>query len=604
MSGLVGYIGHKEAEPVLLDSLERLEYRGYDSAGLGVISDEKLKVYKTLGRPVNLREKLLMKRDSSQIGIGHTRWATHGKPLIKNAHPFVSGDIAVVHNGIVSNATKLKNKLEAEGVRFRSDTDSEVLPHMFKRHWKGSLLESVLSAVKELEDGITCCVISAEDPDYLIAIRKGNPLVVGLGEGEQIVASDATAVAPYTDQIIFMQDCEIAILSHEGAEFIDFDGKQIRKTPQKISWDLVRSEKRGYRHFLLKEITESPGAVRATIEESISVSSEKFSPSDFCFQDIGKPTRVIFCGSGSSFYAALIGRSLIESIGGVSTSSIVASEFRYGQGVVEKDALYVVISQSGESLDTMESAKFIIEEGAKLLAITNNAASSLARLADFHLLTQAGPEVSVVSSKTFSASISALTLLAYHIGATNGHLSKEEQELLLKELREIPEKMELTIMNETKIRRLALKYAMHHSFFFVGRGLLYPLTLYSALLMKEVANMHGEGLLAGEIKHGSVSLIEEGSPLMFFANQTFFKKQIIDDINELKTRGAAIIATAFEGSHDTAPDCDEIISVPNCDDRLSVLLAIAPAQLFIYYLGMYKRKDVDRPRNIAKSVTV
>jgi len=604
MSGLVGYVGHRDASEVILDSLERLEYRGYDSSGLAIISGNSLKIFRTLGRPHALTEKLSSRPVSGNIGIGHTRWATHGKPSVRNAHPQVAGDTAVVHNGILENAKTLRRKLEAGGVVFRSETDTEVLPHLINIHWKGSLPESVLEAIKELEDGFTCCVVSAKDPDCLVAVRKGNPLVVGLGEGELIVASDVTAVAPFTERIVFLNDGEMAVLSHEGARFFDFQGQPIDHTPQNISWNVVRSEKRGYRHYLLKEIVESPRAVRETIAKSIPITAERVSPENFSFPDIGNPSRVIFFGSGSSYFAAMLGQSLCESMAGVSTSRKVASEFRYGTGVVEKNALYVALSQSGESLDTLEAARFVANHGAKLLAVTNNASSSLARLADYPLLIQAGPEVSVVSSKTFSATIMALILLVFYLGRQNGHLSVKDQQNLIEEIRSIPEKMELTITNETMIRRLAEKYAHHQSFFFVGRGMMYPLCHYAALMAKEVVNVHGEGLLAGEFKHGAISLIEKGSPIMFFANMKFLRKQIANDMDELKVRGADIIATASGDTGDIAGHCDQLITVPDTDDRLAIMTAIAPAQLFIYYLGLYNRKDIDRPRNIAKSVTV
>ncbi len=604
MSGLVGYIGRQEAKPVILDSLERLEYRGYDSAGLGIISGGALKVFKTIGRPVNLAEKISSKELDGKIGIGHTRWATHGKVTIKNAHPLVVGSTAVVHNGILKNAARHRAELKKSGIKCKSDTDSEIIPHLINLNWKGNLLDSVLSAVKELEGGATFCVISADDPDTLVAVRKGNPLVVGLGEGEQIVASDATALAPYTDRVVFLRDGEIAVLSHEGVQLIDFDGNDLENLPQKISWGAISSEKRGYRHFLLKEIVESPRAVRETVAKSLPISAEHITPDDFSFPDVGKPERVIYFGSGSSYYAANIGQMLCESIAGVSNTSKVASEYRYGMGMVEKDALYVAISQSGESLDTIESARIVVKAGAKLMSITNNESSSLARLAHYPLITQAGPEVSVVSSKTFSATMMALVLLAFHLGKENGNLSVDDQQKLIDDIRSIPEKMEITIAEETLLRRLAEKCFTHRSFFYVGRGLLYPVALYSALLMKEVANGHGEGLLAGEIKHGSISLIEKGSPIMFFANHGFMIGQLLEDMDELKARGAELIAIGREGIVEVAEHCDNLITVPSTDGRLSPMLAIAPAQLFIYYLGLYNRKDVDRPRNIAKSVTV
>jgi glucosamine--fructose-6-phosphate aminotransferase (isomerizing) len=615
MSGIVGYIGHRDAKPVILDALTRLEYRGYDSAGIGLLADGKLKVLRTLGRPALLAEKLSGVDFHGNIGIGHTRWATHGKPAVRNAHPQKTGGTAVVHNGILENAVALRVEIKAYGGTLTSETDTEVLPHLVNIHWKGNLLGSVLEALKRVEGVVTCCFISERDPDNLVAVRKGNPLVVGLGEGEQIVASDATAISPYTNKMVYLRDGEIALLSHEGAQFFDFSGQPVEQAPQIISWTPERAEKRGYRHFLLKEIVESPRAVRETLAQCLPMSKERLMPEDFCFPhaDLKDIDRVIFCGSGSSYFAAMLGQQICDSVAGISTSRVVASEFRYGARKVEKDALHVLISQSGESLDTLESARYVTEQGGRLMVITNNPSSSLGRMADYPFVIQAGPEVSVASSKTFSAMVAALALLAFHLGRENGNLSAEEQEKLLNELKSIPEKMEVTVTSETVLRRIAERYAKNRSFFFIGRGLHYPVALYAALMMKEVANVHGEALMAGEIKHGAISIIEKGSPVMFFANQEFLKKRIMNDIDELKARGAVVVATGVQGGVgaggqdgrlNLSDHCDQFISVPGTDDRLSPLLSIVPAQLFIYYLGLYNRKDIDRPRNIAKSVTV
>jgi len=606
LSGIVGYIGHREAKPNILDALERLEYRGYDSAGLGVISEGKLKVFRTLGRTSVLSEKLSNIQLSGSIGIGHTRWATHGMPAVRNAHPLKTGGTAVVHNGILQNAVDLRVEIKAYGGKLSSETDSEVIPHLVNRHWKGNLLASVLEALKKIEGSVTCCVISERDPDSLVAVRKGNPLVVGLGEGEQFVASDAPAIAPYTNRMVYLKDGEVALLSHEGAQFFDFSGRPIMQDPQIISWNPVQAEKRGYRHFLLKEIVESPRAVRETISQFLPISSEKVSIDYFNFphMDIGDISRIVFFGSGSSYYAAMLGQLFCESMSGISTSRIFSSEFRYGARKIEDGALYVAISQSGESLDTLESARYVLANGGRLMVITNNPSSSLGMMAHYPLITQAGPEVSVASSKTFSATLAALIILSFHLGKENKFLSREAQQKFVDELERVSEKMEMMITYEALIRRLADRFTTHRSFFFVGRGFLYPMSLYSALMMKEVANMHGEGLLAGEIKHGSISLIEKGTPIMFFGNQSFLKNRLADDLDELKARGATVIATGFSTDSAISRHCDEFIAVPNIDDRLSPLLAIVPAQLFIYYLGLYNRKDIDRPRNIAKSVTV
>jgi glucosamine--fructose-6-phosphate aminotransferase (isomerizing) len=606
LSGLVGYIGHRSAAPIIIDALIRLEYRGYDSAGLAVIEGSSLKTTKTLGRPASLANKVRTAGYTGNTGIGHTRWASHGRPSIRNAHPQLAGSTAVVHNGILDRAQSIRKSLEKKKVQFRSETDSEILPHLINLNWSGSLLESVLAALKGLEGGLTCCVISSSDPDQLVAVRKGNPMVIGFGEGEYIAASDATAIAPHTQRMVFLRDGELAVLSHEGVRFYDFDGKPVDREPQKISWNPVMAEKRGYRHFLLKEIVESPRAVRETISTCFSSNEKSISPDEFRFPSElgGDFEKAVFCGSGSSYSAAMLGQWICESITGLSSSRQVASELEFGRRVVDSKTLYVAISQSGETLDTLEAARFALGQSAKVLAITNNPSSSLARSAHHAFITQAGPEISVASSKTFSAIVSALILLAFHIARSRKSLSAERRRKLINAIAELPEKMETMITYETFLRRLAEKFAHHRSFFFIGRGLLYPVADYAALMLKEVANIHGEALLGGEIKHGPISLIEKDTPIMFFANQEDPKRKILNDIDELRSRGARVIAIGFEGDSLMPNHCDDFIAVPKTEDALAPLLAIVPAQLFIYYVALYNKKDIDRPRNIAKSVTV
>ncbi len=606
MSGLVGYIGHRGAAPIIMDALARLEYRGYDSAGLTVIEGSSLKTTKTLGRPAALAEKAYSSNYTGNIGIGHTRWASHGKPSIRNAHPQVAGETAVVHNGILDHAQSIKSSLEKRGAKFRSETDTEILPHLINLNWRGSLQESALAAIKELEGGLTCCVISSRDPDQLVAIKKGNPMVIGFGEGEFIAASDATAIAPHTQRMVFLRDGEMAVLSHEGVRFYDFDGNTVDHEPQKISWNPVMAEKRGYRHFLLKEIVESPRAVRETISTCITLKDEPLSPEEFHFPFnlTGDFEKAVFSACGSSYAAAMLGQLIFESIAGLPASRQVASELEFGRSMVDSKTLYVSLSQSGETLDTLEAAKYALSESAQLLAITNNPSSTLARMADQAFITQAGPEISVASSKTFSAIVVALILLAFHIAQNRKLLTVERQRELINAIAALPDKMEKMITYETFLRRTAEKFAHHRSFFFIGRGFFYPVARFAALMIKQVANIHGEALLGGEIKHGPISLMEKDTPIMFFANQEGTKKQVLNDIDELRSRGARVIVTGFEGDTVMPDHCDDFIAVPKTEDALAPLLAIVPAQLFIYYIALYNKKDIDRPRNIAKSVTV
>ena len=609
MSGLVGYIGHRSAAPIIMDALARLEYRGYDSAGLTVIEGGqtgRLKTTKTLGRPAALAKKIEGAGYTGNIGIGHTRWASHGRPSIRNAHPQVAGETAVVHNGILDSAQLIKKSLEKRGVKFRSETDTEILPHLINLNWRGSLHESTLAAIKDLEGGLTCCVVSSRDPDQLVAIRQGNPMVIGFGEGEFIAASDATAIAPHTQRMVFLRDGEMAVLSHEGVRFYDFDGNTVDHEPQKIAWNPVMAEKRGYRHFLLKEIVESPRAVRETISTCITLKDEPLSPAEFHFPCnlTGDFEKAVFSACGSSYSAAMLGQLIFESIAGLPASTQVASELEFGRSMVDNKTLYVSLSQSGETLDTLEAAKYALSKSAQLLAITNNPSSTLARMAHQAFITQAGPEISVASSKTFSAIVSSLVLLAFHIAQNKKFISAERQRELINAIAALPEKMEMMITYETFLRRTAEKFAHHRSFFFIGRGLFYPVAHFAALMIKEVANIHGEALLGGEIKHGPISLMEKDTPIMFFANQEGTKKQVLNDIDELRSRGARVIVTGVEGDTVMQNHCDDFIAVPKMEDALAPLLAIVPAQLFIYYVALYNKKDIDRPRNIAKSVTV
>jgi glucosamine--fructose-6-phosphate aminotransferase (isomerizing) len=606
MSGIAGYVGHRNAKDVLLDALARLEYRGYDSSGIAVISDGGLKLHRVLGRPAALAEKLRIRPIPGAVGIGHTRWASHGKPSVKNAHPQVAHSIAVAHNGIIDNAVELRESLEAGGDKFKSETDTEVLPNLINLHWKGTLLESVLAALQHVGGGLTFCAISSRDPGQLVVARKGNPMVVGLGQGEYLAASDATAIAPYTDRMVFLQDGEVALLSRDGAQFMDFNGKPVDRKPQKISWNPVMAEKRGYRHFLLKEIVESPRAVRDTVAGCFPVKSERLLAEQFSFpcQGIEKVRKVIYAGSGSSYIAAMLGQWICESVAGVPAGRLIASERQFARRIIEPSTLFVAASQSGETLDTLEAAKLALQGGARVLAVTNNPSSSLARMAHDVFETKAGPEISVASTKTFSALVAAMALLAVHLGRGRKTMPVDEQQKLLDALRALPEQMELMVTHEARMRRLADEYSRSRSFFFVGRGLPYPATMYAALMMKEVANVHAEGLVGGEMKHGTISLVEKGTPVMYMANHETLMKEALNDMDELMARGAAVMAVGSYEFPETAAHCHEFIAVPSAPDALAPLLAIVLAQLFIYYVGLYHKKDVDRPRNVAKSVTV
>ncbi len=606
MSGLAGYIGRRNARDILLDAINRLEYRGYDSSGIALIGDEGLAVKRTVGRPALLAEKLRMKPLAGNIGIAHTRWASHGRPSIKNAHPQVAGDTAVVHNGIIENAMALREELRKKKVRFRGETDTEILPHLINLHWRGNLPDSVLAILKLLKGGLTFCAISARDPDQLVVVRQGNPMVIGFGEGEYLAASDATAIAPYTDTMVHLRDGEVAVLTREGAQFIDFEGRQVEHAPQKIAWNPVMAERRGYRNFLLKEIVESPRAVRETIASCFPLKAERYTAAGFSFPCpmAGQVKKVVFCGSGASYVAAMLGQRLCEAVAGLSAARVISSEYRFDNTVIEHNTLYVAISQSGETLDTIESSKAAKEKGARLLAITNNADSTLARLADDIFAVKAGPEISIASSKTFSANIAATALLALYLAREKGVLAEAEQQRMLDALAALPDQMERMVTYETLVRRLAEKFSHHKSFYFVGRGLNYPVTLYCGLKMKEVAGIHGEGLSGGEMKHGPISLVERNTPVLYFGNHHSLLQEALNDMDELRARGARLIATGFSDAAGMASHCDDFIAIPKTSDLLAPLLAIVPAQLFIYYVALYNKKDIDRPRNVAKSVTV
>ncbi len=591
MCGIVGYTGKEEALPLLLGGLERLEYRGYDSAGIALLEGKKLIVEKKVGKIRELVRSLWGKPYRAKTGIGHTRWATHGEPSLTNAHPHTDqrGEFAVVHNGIVENYLELRKELEAEGFTFRSLTDTEVIAHLIAKSYRGDLLEAVLEVVNKLRGAFAFAVITVHEPARIVGVKQGSPLVVGIGEGENFLASDIPAILPYTRRVITLSDGEIADLIPEGVNIYDFNGNPITKEITLVPWDIISAEKGGFKHFMLKEIYEQPKAVGDTIRGLMSGEDElPFSLKDF--------RRVLVIACGTSYHAGLVGKFWLEKYTGIPTEVVYASEFRYGDFPVSNEDLIIAISQSGETIDTKFAVNFAKERGAKTLAIVNVVGSSIDRESDYTLHTHAGPEIGVAATKTFTAQLTALYLLA----------SREhpERENLLRELMKVSSRIESVLERSEEIESLAQRFTSKKDFLYIGRYLSYPVALEGALKLKEISYIHAEGYPAGEMKHGPIALIDKDMPVVVIAPQDRVYEKTLSNIEEVKTRKGAVISVGFEGDEKLRKVSDYLIEVPGCEEDTTPFITVVPLQLIAYYIASKLGLDVDQPRNLAKTVTV
>ncbi|MGJ5815719.1 glutamine--fructose-6-phosphate transaminase (isomerizing) [Paludibaculum fermentans] len=616
MCGIIGYVGNKKPVPILLEGLRRLEYRGYDSAGLAVVDQEmNLHLRRVSGKLHNLEEAVRLSPVDGLYGIGHTRWATHGRPTEENAHPHrdSKGDIVVVHNGIVENYLALKQELEGEGHVFQTETDTEIIPHLIEKYFQGSLEEAVRLAVGRLRGVFAVAAISRLDPGKIVAARNGPPVVVGLGEGEYFVASDVPAILSHTRDVFFLHDGDIAVLTADGVRLMDLDGRPVKRQVSHILWDPIMAEKGGYKHFMLKEIYEQPRAVRDTIlgrvgQESgrVFLDEMQIQPKEFAeFQNV----RIVACGT--SWHAALAGKFMIERLARIPVEVDYGSEFRYRDPIVNPNSLTVLISQSGETADTLAAQREAKSKGSRTLSICNVMGSMISREAAGTLLTHAGPEIGVASTKAFTAQLTALFILAMYLGQARGRQTPEQSQDLAQELLRIPAKLEHVLSAEAHYEDLVKWLFKSTDFLYLGRGIHYPIALEGALKLKEISYIHAEGYPAGEMKHGPNALIDESLPTVVLATadpedeaSVLRYEKTLSNIQEVKARGGKVVAVATEGMNDVTRSADHVIWVPPTRELLLPILEVVPLQLLAYHIAVRRGCDVDQPRNLAKSVTV
>ncbi len=607
MCGIVGYIGTSQAAPILLDGLSKLEYRGYDSAGIAVYDGENIKIQKAVGRLKVLSE---LTHDGATmpgtLGIGHTRWATHGVPSNQNAHPHYnqSETIAVVHNGIIENYLKLRKRLEKKEYQFQSDTDTEVVAHLLDYYYKGDPIEAITKIMHRVEGSYALGIIFKEHPGHIYAVRKDSPLIVGRGKDGNLIASDVPAVLKYTRNVYFIQNEEISVLTGEGIAFYNVDGEELQKESTTIDWDINAAEKGGYEHFMLKEMYEQPQTVRDTLSPRIkdgSIFIEELGMSDEEIQEIRK-IHIVACGS--AYHAGVTAKYVFEGMARIPVEVDLASEFRYRNPILSNDEIVIVISQSGETADSLAALREAKKKGVKTLGIVNVVGSSIAREADKVMYTWAGPEIAVATTKAYSAQLIAEYLLAVKFAQVRGEITPEEAAGFLKDLQRLPEQIEMLLSNKEKIQHFANRYIAARDVFFVGRGIDYAISLEGSLKLKEISYIHSEAYAAGELKHGTISLIEEGTLVAAVVTQEELYKKTISNIVELSSRGAFVLAVTNAGNHEIEKAADYVIYIPQTNKYFTNSLAIIPLQLFSYYVSVGKGCDVDKPRNLAKSVTV
>jgi glucosamine--fructose-6-phosphate aminotransferase (isomerizing) len=616
MCGIVGYVGSREAVPVIVDGLRRLEYRGYDSAGVAVLSENKcLEVRRASGKLRNLEEVISAKPLSGSYGIGHTRWATHGRPTEENAHPHrdCKGEIVVVHNGIVENYLKLRKELKAEGHTFKTETDTEIIAHLVEKHLNENLENAVRQALKQISGVFAISVISSADPNKIVAARSGPPVVIGLGDGEFFVASDVPAILNHTRDMFFLNDGDIAVLTPEGVKLTDFDGKTVRRQVSRILWDPVMAEKGGFKHFMLKEIYEQPRAVKDTMIGRVGMETGRvfLDEVDIPEKDFREFQQVKIVACGTSWHAGLAGKIIIERLARIPVEVDYGSEFRYRDPIIPRNTLTIVISQSGETADTLAAQREAKQKGSKTLAICNVVGSMITREANGTLLTHAGPEIGVASTKAFTSQITALLILGMYLGQARGTLSAEASSKLVQEMSEIPGKMEHVLAHTEIYEDLVRNLFRAQDFLYLGRGIHFPIALEGALKLKEISYIHAEGYPAGEMKHGPNALIDENLPVVVLAtrdpeseeSQVHYEKTL-SNIQEVKARSGRVVAVACEGDEEPAKMADHLITIPASRELLLPLLEMIPLQLLAYHIAVRRGCDVDQPRNLAKSVTV
>lgn len=615
MCGIVGYIGPRHVKDVVIGGLRKLEYRGYDSAGIATLRNGQISVVKAVGRLGNLEDKLLTEAVDGELGIGHTRWATHGRPSDENAHPHqdCSGKFAIVHNGIVENYVQIREELLAKGHRFQSETDTEVIAHLMEELYNGDFAGTVLAVTQHIRGAYALVVMAKDDPDTLIAVRKASPLIVGLGEGENFIASDIPAILEYTREVYVLDDGEMAIVRKDSVTCYPLDEANtvaalhpVEKEVLHVTWDAVSAERGGFQHFMLKEIHEQPKAIRDTLtgrldEDLQSVDLPELSWTDGYVQAIDR-IHIVACGT--SWHAGLVGKDTIEKIARIPVEVDVASEYRYRDPLITPNTLVIVITQSGETADTLAALRDSKKKGLRVLAITNVVGSSAAREADDVLITWAGPEIAVASTKAYTTQLVALYLLAAYLGQERGTLSADAKAEVLGALAGLATVAEQVLDAAPRIERFAKDYHEAHDTFFIGRGLDYAVSLEGALKLKEISYIHAEAYAAGELKHGTLALITDGVPVIALATQTDLYEKTLSNIKELKARDAFVLGLTWAGDEELKKSVDEVIYLPRTSPVVAPIVAVIPLQLLAYYAAVVRGNDVDKPRNLAKSVTV
>ncbi|MFA4992294.1 MAG: glutamine--fructose-6-phosphate transaminase (isomerizing) [Candidatus Omnitrophota bacterium] len=609
MCGIVGYIGKKDSVPILLEGLRQLEYRGYDSAGIAVFNGGKIRIVKRSGK---IKDLVSLVKDSgnlskSNLGIGHSRWATHGAPTNINAHPHYdcSGRIAIVHNGIIENFSELKERLTGEGHVFKSETDTEVISHLFEKYYKGNAKDALIKTIKALRGSFAIGVILADEPDKLLCARKESPLIIGLGEGENFIASDVPAILRHTKKVIYLEDGEMGILTKEGAEVFDLNGRIKKKKIDAIKWSLESAQKAGFPHFMLKEIHEQPKVLKqiisARLDKDLNVVLDGFNIGD---SEIKKIHNIIIVACGTAYHAGMVGKYILEKFTKIPVTVDVSSEFRYRDPIVHSNTLVIAVSQSGETADTLAAVKEAKKNKAKVVSICNVVGSSLTRISDGVLYTYAGPEIGVASTKAYTAQLAIFYLLAFYIGDKRGVFKDTAEKWLAKEFKRLPVVLEAIMENKSYIQEISGRHLNFGSFLYLGRNVDYPTALEGALKLKEISYIPAEGYAAGEMKHGPIALIDEYRAVVCIAPESSVYEKIISNIQEICARHGKVIAVATEGDEAIKRFTKEVIYIPKIDEIFSPIVSVIPLQLLAYYIAVKRGCDVDQPRNLAKSVTV
>lgn len=608
MCGIVGYLGHRQATEVLVEGLSKLEYRGYDSAGVAVNTGNELEIRKFKGRLAILAEDLQKNPIHGGLGIGHTRWATHGEPSDVNSHPHFNMDktIAVVHNGIIENYIELKEELQAEGVVFLSQTDTEVVAHLVDKYYEGNLLDAVYKATERLRGAYALGVICNDNSQELVSVRKDSPLVVGLGEGENFIASDIPAILKYTRNVYFLENGEFVHIVGDKVTILDENKNIVNKEVNEITWDVEAASKGGYEHFMLKEVYEQPNGVKETLIRRLNTNEEiQLDDIKMTKEDLDKINKVYIIACGTAYHAGLVGKFAIEKFAKIPVETDIASEFRYRDPFVDENTLVILVSQSGETADTLASLRYAKDRGARILSVTNVVGSSIARESDDVFYTWAGPEISVASTKAYTTQLVSFYMIALDFAIKKGTITKEFYNDMIEKLKEMPEKVEKALEQEEYIKnKVAPTLKEANSAFYLGRGLDYNLAMEGALKIKEISYIHAEAFAAGELKHGTIALIEKGTPVVAIATQEDLFEKMASNMEEVRARGAYVIAIAQEKHTEVEKSADKVIYIPNVDDILSSILTVLPLQLLSYYVAVQRGCDVDKPRNLAKSVTV